>query len=725
MQNRILILTNDPAEANALKELLGKFINGPFEVEWLTRLDAGIIRLHEGNIDAIIVDLLLEDSSGIDTFDQLQAAAPHTPIITLNEAEDEALALEASLRGAQAHLSKGHFAGSLVPQTLRSIIQRKSVEEAFYTEKARAEIALNSISDAVICTDISGNIDYLNIAAENITGWSREEARGHPVNEVFKIVDGISHKPPAQNPVHLVLKNNEPTSLNAGTLLIRRDGTQVSIEDSTSPIHDWNGKLTGVVIVFHDVSVAQAMAKKMAYSAQHDFLTDLPNRALLNDRISQAITLAKRHGKQLAVLFLDLDNFKHINDSLGHATGDKLLQSVTQRLRHCVRSSDTVSRQGGDEFVILLTESKFAVDATFIADKIITELTLPHSIGASELHITTSIGISIYPEDGEDADSLVKNADTAMYHAKANGRNNYQFFSNEMNVRAVERQFIETHLRVALENQEFILYYQPKTNLTTGEITGAEALLRWDHPEWGIVMPQRFISVAEDCGLIVAIGNWALREACLQVKKWQDLGLSTITIAVNISAIEFRQNSFVQRVRTALMETGLSPKYLQLEITESVLMHDAATSVAILNELKSMGVQLAMDDFGTGYSSLSYLKQFPIDVLKIDQSFVHDIRSATDKGIIVSAVVGMANSLELSVVAEGVENHTQLTFLKKLKCKEGQGYFFSQPVIAEQFSSLLKMDITPWRCNFSEKTPSILFSNKIFNLDRGNINEHH
>jgi diguanylate cyclase (GGDEF)-like protein/PAS domain S-box-containing protein len=641
-----------------------------------------------GGIDAIIVNLSLPDSSGIATFDQLFAAAPHTPILTLSAMEDDTLAIEAVQRGAQGNLSKAYFGSNLVPQTLRNIIQRKAVEEAFYKEKARAEIALNSISDAVICTDLSGNIDYLNIAAENMTGWSREEARGHPIGEVFKIINGVTRKHD-QNPVEMVLQLDEPRGLNADTVLIRRDGHEVAIEDSASPIHDWDGKLTGAVIVFHDVSAAQAMSMKMAHLAQHDFLTNLPNRVLLNDRIAQAITLAKRGGTQLAVLFLDLDNFKHINDSLGHETGDKLLQSVTQRLSACVRNSDTVSRQGGDEFVILLAGGKYGEDAALTADKILAELTMPHSVGKYELHITTSIGISVYPEDGQDAETLIKNADTAMYHAKEKGRNNYQFFRSAMNIRAVERQFIEANLRLAVEKQEFVLHYQPKINLDTGMITGAEALLRWMHAEWGMVLPERFVPIAEDCGLIVPIGRWVLREACTQAKQWMDAGLAPVSISVNISALEFRQKNFFEGVRDILNDTGLEAHCLQLEITESVLMRDAESSTAILQQLKNMGVQLAVDDFGTGYSSLSYLQQFPIDVLKIDQSFVNDIASATGNGIIVSAVIGMGNSLRLRVVAEGVENQVQLAFLKARHCEEGQGYIFSRPLVADQFAELL------------------------------------
>ena len=562
------------------------------------------------------------------------------------------------------------------------------IDESIYKENIRAEIALNSISDAVICTDINGNIDYLNIAAEKITGWTRGEASGRPINEVFKIVNGTTRKP-AVNPVDLVMQSNKPRGLAADTVLIKRDCTEVAIEDSTSPIHNWDGQLTGVVIVFHDVSEAKAMATKMAHLAQHDFLTNLPNRVLLNDRIAQAITLANRHHTHLALLFLDLDNFKHINDSLGHATGDKLLRLVTERLIECVRESDTVSRVGGDEFVILLAENKNSEDAGVSAQKILEALQALHLIGKSQLHITTSIGISVYPDDGIDAETLLKSADTAMYHAKGKGRNNYQFFKGEMNTRAVERLIIENNLRLALEKQQFILYYQPKVNLNTGQITGVEALLRWQHDEWGEVVPDIFVPVAEDTGLIIPIGRWVLRQACLQAKAWQDAGLQDITIAINISAQEFLQKDFVAGVRAVLIETGLAAHFLELEITESVLMRDAECSKNILQQLKKMGIKLAVDDFGTGYSSLSYLQRFPIDVLKIDQSFVQNIESAKDDGIIVSAIISMGNSLKLKVVAEGVETPSQFAFLKARQCEEGQGYFFSHPLIAENFAALL------------------------------------
>lgn len=481
----------------------------------------------------------------------------------------------------------------------------------------------------------------------------------------------------------------ESAALSREQIIQAAEATQAALENHIVKLREANQHLVVTTVQAQIMTEAARKANDlMGHMAHYDFLTDLPNRVLLKERLVQAIGLAERRNASLAVLFLDLDNFKHINDSLGHAIGDQLLQAVAQRLSASMRSSDTVSRQGGDEFVVLLSEDKSAEDAALTANKICTALAAPHSIAGHELHVTTSIGISVYPTDAQDADTLLKNADTAMYQAKQKGRNNYQFFKSIMNIRAVERQTIEAHLRRALERHEFVLQYQPKVNLDSGMITGAEALLRWRHPEWGTTSPDRFIAIAEDCGLIVPIGRWVLQQACARAKCWQDAGLKPPSIAVNISALEFRQRDFVDGVRTILNETELEPSCLELEITESVLMRDAESSCAILKQLKRMGVKLAVDDFGTGYSSLSYLKQFPIDVLKIDRSFVQDI-GADDEGIIVSAVIAMGASLGHRVIAEGVENAAQLAFLKARKCEEAQGFLFSPSLAAEQYSSLL------------------------------------
>ena len=439
-------------------------------------------------------------------------------------------------------------------------------------------------------------------------------------------------------------------------------------------------------IVSEEVRKAQ---ERMGYLAHHDYLTDLPNRVLLKQHLSQAMALAKRHDTRLAVLFVDLDRFKTINDSLGCAVGDRLLAAVAQRLVGAVRGTDTVSRQGGDEFVVLLSEVTDEQAVSAFADKIHNAVSTPYTVGDQEFSIGASIGVSLYPDDGEDAELLIRNADVAMSHGKRNMSDRYHFFRQEMNDRVIERQVIETHLLHALDRQEFALYYQPKVNLDTGLITGAEALLRWLHPQFGLVLPDRFMPIAEKCGLIVPIGIWVLREACIQAKRWESEGLAPISVAVNISAMEFKNQGFVDWVREILRETGLNPCLLQLELTETVLMHDVETSITVLTEIRNLGVQLAMDDFGTGYSSLSYLNRFPIDVLKIDQSFVQGIGSKHDDGIIVSAVISMGSSLKQRVVAEGVELQAQLAFLKALHCDEGQGYMFSRPLGAHEFGELL------------------------------------
>jgi diguanylate cyclase (GGDEF)-like protein len=431
----------------------------------------------------------------------------------------------------------------------------------------------------------------------------------------------------------------------------------------------------------------------LTHAARHDFLTGLPNRRLLNERLGQAIALAQRHGKRVAVLFLDLDGFKHVNDSRGHLIGDKLLQSVAGRLVSCVRSSDTVSRLGGDEFAILLSEVEQPEDGAILARRILRAMSEAHSIDNLDLHVTTSIGVSVYPDDGLDGEALVKNADTAMYHAKENGRQSYQFFEPSMNVRAVARQSIEDGLRHALKAKEFTLHYQPKVNLKTGAITGAEALIRWTHPTLGLVFPAEFIPVAEECGLILPIANWVIHEACKQARAWADASLRPGTMAVNVSAIEFRQNNFIEEIFAILKDTGLDSKSLELELTESVLMRHPDSAAAVLQELRSRGVQIAVDDFGTGYSSLSYLRKFPIDALKIDQSFVRQITTNPSEATIVTAIISMGRSLNLRVVAEGVETPKELEFLRGQQCDEAQGFYFSRPVPAPQFAILLETGI--------------------------------
>jgi len=579
--------------------------------------------------------------------------------------------------------------------TVEDISERKAAdlvlrmaEEALYAEKERAQVTLNSIGDAVLTTDIAGCVTYLNLVAETMTGWRRSDALGRPLSEVFRIVDGASREV-AANPAERAMREDKIVGLASDCVLLRRDGVESSIEDSAAPIHNREGRVTGAVIVFHDVSESRAMAAKMAHLAHHDFLTGLPNRVLLTERLAQAIGLARRRGKQVALLFIDLDFFKHINDSLGHVIGDRLLQAAADRLVSGVRKTDTVCRQGGDEFVILLSEIEQVEDAARVADKLLLAFANPALVDGHELHVSLSMGISVYPDDGLSAEAVLQNADTAMYYAKANGRNNYQFFRTDMNSRAVQRLFVESSLRRALKLGEFLLYYQPQIDLVSGAMTGAEALIRWQDPQLGIILPAQFVPVAEESGLIVPIGRWVLREACRQVRKWQDAGLATVPVSVNISAAEFRHKDFLAGVAQILAETGLAPHFIELELTESILMHDATSSASVLAALKAMGMKLAIDDFGTGYSSLSYLKRFPIDTLKIDQSFVRDVATDADDASIVGAVIEMGRNLKQRVIAEGVETSAQLDFLRAQHCAEGQGFHLGRPLTADAFGQLL------------------------------------
>jgi diguanylate cyclase (GGDEF)-like protein/PAS domain S-box-containing protein len=700
LQN-ILLIQNDIADANAIRDALTSSIDESFRVLWVRHCSDSLkvlakTRAQGGRdadrIAAVLVDLNLPDSSGIATFDRLLQAAPQIPILILTAAQDKDIAKLAVQRGAHEYLLKNRLDAYLLPKAVSRMIECAANTEALFEEKERAQVTLNSIGDAVVSTDLAGKVTHLNMVAESLTGWSKQEAVGHLLDEVFRIIDDVTRKK-APDPMALAIREDKTVSLTANCTLIRRDGVEFPIEDSAAPIHDRQGQVTGAVMVFHDISEARATALRMSYLVLHDSLTDLPNRIFLNDKLTEAISLACRYRRQLAVLFLDVDRFKHVNDTLGHIIGDRLLQSIARRLLGCVRASDTVSRQGGDEFVILLPEVAHAQDATVCADKILEVLRTPHRIDQHDLHVTASIGIVIYPDDGTDNETLMKHADFAMYHAKENGRDNRQFFKRDLNVRALERQSLEDGLRHALEREELVLHYQPKINLMTGEIVGVEALVRWLHPELGLVPPADFIPVAEESGLIVPIGRWVLGEACHQARVWQEIGLAPMRMAINISAVELRANDFVAGISMVLAETGLAAPFLELELTETFLMEDSTSTTSILRSIKQLGVQLALDDFGTGYSSLSHLRRFPIDTLKIDRSFVKSITTNSDDASIVCAMISMGKDLHMRVVAEGVETQEQLAFLRGRDCPFGQGYYFSHPLASEDCAQVLRQGI--------------------------------
>jgi diguanylate cyclase (GGDEF)-like protein/PAS domain S-box-containing protein len=686
----VLLIQCNPADVRLIAKALTTPSHSILEVESVNKMPDALERIRKGGVRSVIMDI--EMPEGLARFEELLSAAPCIPILILSGTETECIARQAVEQGAQDYLLKNQLEQFRLKRIVRSMIALKSKEDAAIQQQERADAILSCTGDAVLIGDLAGCVVHLNTAAEALTGWSCGEARARSIGEVFQTIDAISRQP-VGDPLAVLVADEGNVPLCSNCVMVQRNGSEVAIEGSAAHTRDRTGKITGKVLVFKDVSTARAKSLELSHLAQHDFLTDLPNRVLLNDRITQAISFAVRYNKQLAVMFVDLDEFKKINDSLGHTVGDKLLQSVASRLVACVRRSDTVSRLGGDEFVVLLYQVEHAEDAAFISKKILSSLTEPFSIEQKHLDISASIGVSTYPGDGQDAETLIQKADTAMYAAKALGRNNWQFFRADMQAQLLERQSLEGDLRCALSRNQFTLHYQPKINLETGEIAGVEALLRWQHPKRGMISPVQFVPIAEESGLIVPIGQWVLLQACRQSRAWMDAEIPPVRIAVNVSAAEFMAKDFLSGVRATLISTGVDPHNLELELTETVLMRDAESAVRILHALKAIGVQLAVDDFGIGYSSFSYLQRFPLDALKIDRTFINEISAAGEGATILSAMIDIGLSLKHRVIAEGVETVEQLDFLKKKGCSEGQGYLFCHPIIAEKFAEFLKCGV--------------------------------
>jgi diguanylate cyclase (GGDEF)-like protein/PAS domain S-box-containing protein len=527
------------------------------------------------------------------------------------------------------------------------------------------------------------SVIYVNPRLCEITGYDRDELlglklKGYIVPEDIPIVRENIQR----------LTRNEDIGYIHPFRVTRKDGSIVTLEIHGSKI-DYNGctAIMGTLIDITERINSERIIKHMAY---HDQLTGLPNRYLLQEELGEAITVSNSNKKKFALLFLDLDRFKIVNDTIGHDMGDKLLIEITKKLKNCMDPDDIISRYGGDEFVLLLPDTNL-VKAGETARKIITNLSTPFPLIHQEILITPSIGISLFPEHGADYDELIKNADLAMYHAKSLGKNNFQFFTEDLKKESKYEIELERYLRKALERDEFVLYYQPQINLETNQIIGAEALIRWNHPEKGMVSPAEFIPAAEETGLIIPIGEWALRTACYQNKRWQASGLPPMTVSVNISAKQFFQSNLVEMVQKILEETGIESKYLELEITESMTM-DVERAIATLVGLKKIGVKISIDDFGTGYSSLNYLKQFPIDKLKVDQSFIRDSITDPHDETIVKTIIAMAHNLHLKVIAEGVETKEHISFLLQQMCTEAQGYYFSKPIPVNEFETKYIME---------------------------------
>lgn len=576
-------------------------------------------------------------------------------------------------------VSSGWLLYLLVHRTLNAIA---SAEEGL---KLRDRAIESSVSAICITDNLAADnpIVYVNPAFERITGYSSAEVLGRNP----RLLQGTDLAQPElltlraalheQRPCHAVLRN------------YRKDGSMYWNELNISPVRNDAGVVSHYIGVHSDITDAKTHQDELARQANHDSLTGLPNRNLLHDRIERACARTQRYGDFAAVAFLDLDNFKIVNDSLGHSTGDQLLRAVALRLESSLRAMDTVARLGGDEFVLVLSDHKSAQSVSGELQRIVDSFAQPFTVGEQDVFVTASIGVALYPQDARDSESLMKSAELAMYRAKESGRNGYQLFTAELQTRVTERMALEGMLRRALERGELSLHYQPQVDLRSNRVFGCEALIRWNQADLGMIGPAKFIPLAEDTGLIVAIGEWVLRTACLQARSWLDAGLPAVTVAVNISARQFRERNLLQAVTRILAETGLDPSQLELEVTESVIMHDAHNVIAELQAFADMGIKLSVDDFGTGYSSLSYLKRFPVDRLKIDQSFVRDVTSDADDAGIAQAVITLGHTLNLRVIAEGVETQEQLAFLRRHQCDEMQGYLFGKPMPADEFAQLL------------------------------------
>ncbi len=576
----------------------------------------------------------------------------------------------------------------------RSESQREAALEALRQNEEKYRTILESIQESYFEVDLAGNFSFCNDSMRLLLGYSKEELLGMNNRQYTD----KEHSKKLFQTFNKVYNTGESTE-GFDWQIIRKNGDKRYIEASVSLIKDSSGKPIGFRGIVRDATERKKVEQQLNHMATHDALTGLPNRLMFSQLLNHAIQSAQRHKRQLAVFFIDLDRFKTINDSLGHEAGDRLLQEMAMRFKQLLRADDVVGRLGGDEFIILIEEVDELSQVANVAHKILATVIKPMILLGEECRITASIGISMYPKDGTDEQSLMKNADMAMYFAKEEGKNNYQFYSKDIQSQSKERFCIETNLRRALERNELSLEYQPKVDFKTGLITGVEALLRWQNPSLGSVTPTQFIPVAEETGLIVPIGRWVMKTACAQNVAWQRQGLPPVCMAVNLSLRQLMDDNLLEDIKNTLVDSGMAPNLWELEITESMVMHNPARMIEVLTNIKKMGVRLAIDDFGTGYSSLAQIKHFPVDTLKVDRSFIRNIPHDSEDRAITEAVIAMGKNLNLTVVAEGVETQAQKDFLQDHICDEMQGFHFSKPIAPDKFADLLRKNNTPSQTN--------------------------
>ncbi len=678
MKAKILFIEDDKIDQKAFKRLVENQ-QLPYECVMVESVEDAKKNLKTDSFDIVLMDYMLTDGTAFDIFDSLV----EIPFIMLTGSGDEEVAVKAMKSGALDYLIKDPERNYLkvLPVVIENALKHHKDEKMF----KMLSHAVMDIKDSIYFTDMKDMIIYVNDAFCRTYGYREEEIVGKNASVLWD--------KETENEYRLSIF---PKALRGGLkgefLHRKQDGSLFPVLLSRALIKDERKNDIALAGIVRDITERKMIEQQFQSLAHYDSLTSLPNRAHMIERLSQSLVQARWNNFTLALLFIDLDNFKKINDTLGHDTGDKMLKEVALRLIECVRDSDTVARMGGDEFMIILPKITRAQDAAIIAQRIIDSLISPFNLDRQECSIGASIGISQFPIDGDDYETLVKNADIAMYKAKEIGKNNYQFYNSAMNVAAFEHLVLENKLRKAVEKDEFLLHYQPQIDLKTNKIVGVEALIRWKDPESEeLIYSGQFIPLAEETGLIMSIGEWLLQTACRQNKAWQDAGYSPMNMAINMSGRQFKQQKIVKMISDELEKTGLDPKYLELELTESILLQTEVTS-GILESFADLGIKLSIDDFGTGYSSLSYLKKLPINNLKIDQSFIRGIsKNASDREII-KAIITMSHSLNIKVIAEGVEYENQLNFLCELGCDMAQGYLFCYPVPAEKLSELLSKE---------------------------------
>lgn len=699
-EQKILVVDDDPVVLKSLKDLLA--IRG-FNPSTAIGGQEAICQLQQNKYDLILLDLHMPYVSGHDVMDHINANNIDTSIIIVSGETSFEAAKNACSQGAYDFLRKPYATDELIITINNALKEKRLQKQNRFMQQQLSEserlhrYIVNTSPDIIYILNQDGHFTFINERIESLLGFSKEEIVGkhysflvhHDDMEQAKYVFNerrIGTRAAKNIELRLKCKDDgKSRHFNNRTLPIELSAMGMyTVEDVE------NNSYTGTYGVARDVTERKIAEDTINFQAYHDLLTKLPNRALLHDRLSLAISQAQREDEKLAVMFLDLDRFKNINDSLGHMIGDELLQQVSLRLKDCIRAADTLARFGGDEFTLMLPKLQNGQeDASKLAEKITQTLKQPFIVDGHELYVSASIGIALYPKDGNDMNSLIKHADVAMYHVKGQGKNGYKFYSTEMNVPYIEKLSMDTGIHKALDNDEFKLVYQPQINLRTGEIVGVEALLRWDHPEHGSISPSEFIPFAEESGLIIDIGNWVLKTACMELSQWRNADLPEIRMSVNISSRQLAEDNIVKTIINTLQDYNVPGHCLELEITEHAIMSDMDSVIRKLKKLSAHNITIAIDDFGTGYSSLSYLHKLPIQTLKIDRTFLKESRINKGDNTIINTIVAMAKGLDLNVVAEGVESQAQLEYLRAIDCSEAQGFLFGKPLPPDVISQLL------------------------------------